>query len=162
MPLKRMNHLGLAYPKREHLLKLPRHDNRCEQQVSTHDGLTAIDNWPMSLLNPLPHRHPSTGCNKQAGGKLYGTPTSHQQRTYEKKSETNISKVKQVKGKTTQQDYVAFDPQTDQADLVNLVIDMEQQSGSGDTPIYVTGTNWPMNKSPPTYLLSPQASVPYQ
>ena len=71
-------------------------------------------------------------------------------------------KGKQVKGKTTQQDYVAFDPQTDQADPVNFVIDMEQQSGSGDTPIYVTGTNWPMNKSPPTYLLSPQASVPYQ
>ena len=71
-------------------------------------------------------------------------------------------KGKQVKGKSTHQDYVAFDPQTDQADLVNHVIDMEQQSGSGDTPIYVTGTNWPMNKSPPTYLLSPQASVPYQ
>ena len=80
-------------------------------------------------------------------------------------------KGKQVKGKTTQQDYVAFDPQTDQADPVNFVIDMEQQSGSGDTPVYVnfrspgarvTGTNWPKSKSLPTYLLSPQASVPYQ
>ena len=31
--LEKMSHLVLAYPKREHLLKLPRHDNRCEQQV---------------------------------------------------------------------------------------------------------------------------------
>ena len=44
-------------------------------------------------------------------------------------------KGKQVRGKTTQQDYVAFDPQTDQADPVNFVTDMELQSGSGDAPV---------------------------
>ena len=71
-------------------------------------------------------------------------------------------KGKQVKGKTTHQDYVAFDPQTDQADLVNHIIDMERQSGSGGPPIYETGSNWPMYDGPPTYMLSPQAEAPYQ
>ena len=80
-------------------------------------------------------------------------------------------KGKQVRGKTTQQDYVAFDPQTDQADPVNFVTDMELQSGSGDAPIYqtsrsppaqVAGTDRPPDRALPTYMLSPQASVPYQ
>ena len=71
-------------------------------------------------------------------------------------------KGKQVKGKTAHQDYVAFDPQTDQADLVNHIIDMERQSGSGGPPIYETGSNWPMYDGPPTYMLSPQAEAPYQ
>merc|ERR1711994_135079 len=51
------------------------------------------------------------------------------------------AKGNQVKGKTSQQKYVAFDPQTDQADLVNHFVDMERQSI-------------------PTYGLSPLAEVP--
>ena len=51
------------------------------------------------------------------------------------------TKGNQVKGKTTQSKYVAFDPQTDQADLVNHLVDMERQSN-------------------PTYGLSPLAEIP--
>merc|ERR1712155_198843 len=47
-------------------------------------------------------------------------------------------KGKQINGQTTQQDYVAFDPQTDQADPVNFDTDMELQSSSGDAPRYET------------------------
>merc|ERR1711986_64892 len=49
-------------------------------------------------------------------------------------------KGKQVKGNATQQDYVSFDPQTDQADPVNFVTDMELQSSSGDAPRYTTSS----------------------
>ena len=92
---------------------------------------------------------------------MYGTPTSHQQRTYEKKKRDKHFKGKQVKGKTTQQDYVAFDPQTDQADPVNFVTDMEQQSGSGDAPRYRTSPKpAPYQPLRTTYGVAPMAEIP--
>merc|ERR1712235_95660 len=58
-----------------------------------------------------------------------------------KEKRYNHFKGKQGKGNTTQPKYVAFDPQTDQADLVNHLVDMERRSH-------------------PTYGLSPLAEIP--
>merc|ERR1712079_94718 len=67
-------------------------------------------------------------------------------------------KGKQVKGNTTQPDYVAFDPQTDQADPVNFVTDMELSSSSGDAPRHTT-TSKPAPYQPlrTTYGVAPMA-----
>ena len=72
-------------------------------------------------------------------------------------------KGKQVRGKTTQQDYVAFDPQTDQADPVNFVTDMELQSGSGGAPKYKTSPKpVPCQPLRTTYGLAPMAEIPHE
>ena len=65
-------------------------------------------------------------------------------------------KGKQVKGKTTQQDYVAFDPQTDQADPVNFVTDMELSSSSGDAPRHKPAPFQPLRT---TYGVAPMAEA---
>ena len=68
-------------------------------------------------------------------------------------------KGKQVKGKTTQQDYVAFDPQTDQADPVNFVTDMELSSSSGDAPRHKPAPFQPLRT---TYGVAPMAEIHHE
>ena len=87
----------------------------------------------------------------------------HISKEHTKRKRDKHFKGKQVKGKTTQQDYVAFDPQTDQADPVNFVTDMELQSGSGDAPKYQTSPKLvPYQPLRTTYGLAPMAEIPHE